>query len=367
MTTRAGTSSTIAATAVPDLNAILETLAVDPILLVVIVAVVLVAAGGFFFLRGRSGPPSLGTPVDSTPPVAAPPAGGLRSRLSKTRQAVSERLAAVLGSSSLDAEFWTELEDSLVAADMGVSTASRIVSEVRSASPADGNEAREVLQQRLVALLDGRDRSLNRSTKPSVMLVVGVNGTGKTTSIAKLAAHLQGDGVSMVLGAADTFRAAAGDQLRTWGSRVGVDVIGGQAGADPASVAYDALAAAKARSLDLVIVDTAGRLHSKANLMDELTKVARVLRREAGEIDEVLLVLDGTTGQNAIEQARTFTEAAGVTGIIVTKLDGTARGGMAIAVEQELQIPVKFIGVGEGMNDLVPFIPADFVDALLGA
>lgn len=338
----------------------------DPILLIVIAVVLLVGVGGFFFLRGRSGPPAIGTPVER-PPTTTAPAGGLRSRLSKTRQAVSERLGAVLRSSSLDQAFWSELEDSLVAADMGVATASQVVDEVRAAAPADGTEARAVLQQKLVALLAGRDRGLRRSAKPSVMLIVGVNGTGKTTSIAKLAAHLQAEGVTILLGAGDTFRAAAAEQLRTWGSRVGVDVVGGQAGADPASVAYDALQAAKARSLDLVIVDTAGRLHSKANLMDELTKVARVLRREAGDIDEVLLVLDGTTGQNAIEQARTFTEAVGVTGIVVTKLDGTSRGGMAIAVEQELGIPVKFIGVGEGMNDLVPFIPADFVDALLGA
>ena len=170
----------------------------------------------------------------------------------------------------------------------------------------------------------------------------------------------------MLLGAADTFRAAAGDQLKSWGSRVGVDVVGGQEGADPASVAYDALHAAKARNCDVVIVDTAGRLHSKANLMDELAKVGRVLRREAGDIDEVLLVIDGTTGQNAIEQARTFTKAVGVTGIVVTKLDGTSRGGMTVAVEEELDIPVKFIGVGEGMHDLVPFEPDAFVDALLG-
>ncbi len=198
-----------------------------------------------------------------------------------------------------------------------------------------------------------------------MIVVVGVNGTGKTTSIAKLANRLKTAGREPLLGAADTFRAAADAQLRTWADRVGVQVVGGQPGADPAAVAFDALQAARARGREAVIVDTAGRLHSKHNLMEELGKVVRVLRREAGEVDEVLLVLDATTGQNGIAQVRQFTEAVGVTGIILTKLDGTARGGVAVAVERELGVPVKFIGVGEGMDDLLPFEPAEFVDALL--
>ncbi len=338
----------------------------DPIVIGVIVVVLLIVVVGFVLLR-RSDSTTV-APPDSRGELAAPapPVRTLRQRLGKTRRALADRLGTLLRSDKLDGEFWTDLEDSLVAADLGVAAATRVVERVRQASPEDGASAQAELQRQLVGMLDGRDRRLTRDHKPSVILVVGVNGTGKTTSIAKLAAHLQSDGVSVLLGAADTFRAAAGAQLRTWGDRVGVRVVGGQEGADPASVAYDAYHAAKSDNADVVIIDTAGRLHSKANLMDELSKVGRVLRREADEVDEVLLVIDGTTGQNAIEQARTFTEAVGVTGIIVTKLDGTARGGMAIAVEEELGIPVKFIGVGEGMDDLVSFDPAAFVDALLG-
>jgi fused signal recognition particle receptor len=342
---------------------------VDPIVIGVVVAVVLVAVIGFVVVRSRSGPPvDLDAPPrspDSAPTVTVP-SRGLRERLGKTRRALSDRLGAVFRRTALDDAFWSDLEESLVAADLGVAVSTRVVDEVRTSSPADAEDARAELQRRLVTLLDGRDRDLARSGSPSVMLVVGVNGTGKTTSIAKLTSYLKANGHDVVLGGADTFRAAAGEQLRSWGNRVGVDVVGGQQGADPASVAYDAYHAAKARQFDTVIVDTAGRLHSKSNLMDELSKVGRVLRREAGDIDEVLLVIDGTTGQNAIEQARTFTDAVGVTGIVITKLDGTARGGMAIAVEEELDVPVKFIGVGEGMDDLIPFEPADFVDALLG-
>jgi len=334
---------------------------VEPILIGLAVVLLLAAIAGLVAVRGRRG----GAPSRAAaPPTIA--AEALRIRLGKTRLAVAERLSSLLGRSDLDARFWTDLEDTLVAADVGVGTASRVVEQVRRGIPENGEAARRELERRLIAMLAGRDRSLVRTRRPSVVLVVGVNGTGKTTSIAKLAAHLQSQGFSVLLGAADTFRAAAGSQLETWAARVGVDVVGGQPGADPASVAYDAYHAAKARADDVVVIDTAGRLHSKTNLMDELAKVGRVLRREAGGVDEVLLVIDGTTGQNAIEQARTFTRAVGVTGIVVTKLDGTARGGMAIALEQELGIPVKFIGVGEGMHDLVPFQPEGFVDALLG-
>ncbi len=351
----------------------------DPVVLIalVVAAVVLGAVAFVLVRRARAveAPPPV-EPGEITPAVAEvaevvekPPAApeGLRGRLGKTRQAISGRLAGVLRRGDLDAEFWTDLEDTLVASDMGVKAATSVVERVRKVGPADAAAVRSELQRQLGGLLEGRSRTLERTTKPAVVLVVGVNGTGKTTSIAKLAHHLQGEGTSVLLGAADTFRAAAGDQLKTWGSRVGVDVVGGQSGADPAAVAYDAYHAAKARGVDVVIVDTAGRLHSKTNLMGELDKVARVLRREAGGIDEVLLVLDGTTGQNAVDQARTFTEAVGVTGIVITKLDGTARGGVVVAIEEELGIPVKLIGVGEGLDDLVPFVPSEFVDALLGS
>jgi fused signal recognition particle receptor len=214
-------------------------------------------------------------------------------------------------------------------------------------------------------VLDRNGRELLLEGHPAVVIVVGVNGTGKTTSIAKLARQMKARGLEPLLGAADTFRAAADQQLRIWADRVGVEVVGGQSGADPASVAFDAYQAARARGRDVVVIDTAGRLHSKSNLMDELGKVVRVVGSAADQVDEVLLVLDATTGQNGISQVRQFTEAVGVTGIVLTKLDGTARGGVAIAVERELGIPVKYIGIGEGMDDLIPFEPADFVDALL--
>lgn len=340
----------------------------DPILIAVLVlAVVLV--GGFVVLRLRR-PTSIDGAHEAPRPSATPTAPEvpvLRRRLGKTRQALADRLGGLFRASQLDVDFWADLEDSLVAADAGVSAATEIVEAVRGRGPADGQEARAMLAEELVKLFSGRDRSLQRAGAPSVVLVVGVNGGGKTTSIAKIAAQLQRDGDAVVLGAADTFRAAADAQLRTWADRVGVDVITGQSGADPASVAFDAYASAKAKGAGFVIVDTAGRLQNKANLMDELSKVARVLRREAGGIGEVLLVIDGTTGQNAIAQAKSFTDAVGVTGIVITKLDGTAKGGVAVAVERELGIPVKYIGVGEGVDDLVPFDPVAFVDALVGA
>ena len=332
----------------------------EPMLVVALVAVVVVAIVVAVVLRSRRSGDAL--------PAPAPPQrpGGLRVRLDKTRRAIGTRLASLTGRSDLDGEFWSDLEDLLVAADVGVTAATEVVAAVRSRHPGDGAEARERLQEELVAVFDGKDRGLHRSQKPAVMLVVGVNGGGKTTSIAKLASQLRDGGSEVLLGAADTFRAAADQQLRTWADRVGVELVGGRQGADPASVAFDAYQAAKERNADVVIVDTAGRLQNKANLMEELGKVARVLRREAGEIDEVLLVLDGTTGQNAITQARSFTKAVGVTGIVITKLDGTAKGGVAVAVERELGVPVKYIGVGEAVDDLVAFEPEDFVDALLG-
>ncbi len=339
--------------------------------LYIVIALVLVAAIAFWFLRSRRGDSSAPTKAPSARPGAAPtapaPPKGLRDRMAKTRQALSDRLGGVFGRASFDADFWSDIEDSLVAADVGVSAAGGAVAAVRAKSPDDPAAVRDLLAAELVAQLADADRHLEVGGSPSVILVVGVNGSGKTTTIAKLAQQLNTPDRPVLLGAADTFRAAAADQLKTWANRIGVDIVTGESGADPASVAYDSFHAAKARGAGVVMVDTAGRLHSKSNLMDELGKVARVLRREAGDLDEVLLVLDGTTGQNAIGQAQAFTAVVGVTGIVLTKLDGTARGGVAIAVEKELGIPVKYIGVGEGVEDLIPFEPEAFVDALLGA
>ncbi len=320
------------------------------IALAVVLAVVLVA-------RARRTPAGGATPTAVQVP-------SLAVRLAKTREALSGRLRSLFAG-AVDAAFWEGLEEALIAADVGVSASTEVVDRVRGSNPANAEEARGALRDELIQVLDRDDRDLMLEGHPAVVIVVGVNGTGKTTSIAKLANRMKKRGMEPLLGSADTFRAAADQQLRTWADRVGVEVVGGQAGADPASVAFDAYQAARARGRDVVIVDTAGRLHSKANLMDELGKVVRVMAREAGNIDEVLLVLDATTGQNGIAQVRQFTEAVGVTGIVLTKLDGTARGGVAIAVEQELGVPVKYIGIGEGMDDLIRFEPVTFVDALL--
>ena len=330
--------------------------------LYIVLALVVIALVAFWLLRSRR---SDGLVATLEPTAPAHPKG-LRDRLAKTRQALSDRIGSVLARGDLDAAFWADIEDSLVAADVGVTASSQVVEAVRRRDPEDPAAVRQLLAAELISMLESPDRALDTSGTPAVVLVVGVNGSGKTTTIAKLADQLSGPDSAVLLGAADTFRAAAADQLRSWAGRVGADIVTGQAGADPASVAYDSYHAAQARGASVVLIDTAGRLHSKSNLMDELGKVARVLRREAGDIDEVLLVLDGTTGQNAIGQARAFTDAVGVTGIVLTKLDGTARGGVAIAVEQELGIPVKYIGVGEGADDLIPFQPEAFVDALLG-
>lgn len=331
--------------------------------LYILIALVLVGLVAFWLLRERRSDSSAAT----AEPAAPAPPRGLRDRMGKTRRALSERLSGVFSRSGFDADFWTDIEDSLVAADVGVGAASNAVEAVRQQNPENPAAVQDLLTAELVAQLADADRHLEVSGHPSVVLVVGVNGSGKTTTIAKLAQQLNTADRPVLLGAADTFRAAAADQLKAWADRIGVDIVAGESGADPASVAYDSFHAAKARDAGIVIVDTAGRLHSKSNLMDELAKVARVLRREAGGLDEVLLVLDGTTGQNAIGQAKAFTDVVGVTGIVLTKLDGTARGGVAIAVEQGLGIPVKYIGVGEGVEDLIPFEPEAFVDALLGA
>ncbi len=285
--------------------------------------------------------------------------------LARTRRALGGRLSGLFLRST-DDTFWTEMEEVLVAADVGVAAATAIVERVRAITPDDAGSARRALRQELIDVFAGRDRSLILRSRPAVVVVVGVNGSGKTTTIAKLAALLEAEGLSPLLAAADTFRAAATEQLQAWAQRLSLDIVSGRPGGDPAAVAFDALQAAQARGKGVLIVDTAGRLHDKRNLMDELGKLVRVLGREAGTVDEVLLVLDGTTGQNGIAQARAFTQAVGVTGIAVSKLDGTARGGIAVAIEHELGIPVKLVGVGERVEDLLHFDAETFVDALLG-
>lgn len=336
--------------------------------LLIAVAVVLVVIGAVVGLVVARRPRSIEREVAQarmgTASATAEPALG--SRLAKSRTALSGALRSVFGREAMDADFWDSLEEALIGADVGVAASSAIVARVRQAEPADAASARELLRREVLATLSGKDRELHLDSKPAVVMVVGVNGTGKTTSIAKIAKRLNDGGLTPLLGAADTFRAAADTQLRTWADRVGVEMVSGQEGADPASVAYDAYGAARARGRDVVMVDTAGRLHSKRNLMDELSKIRRVLEREAGTIDEVLMVLDATAGQNGIAQARQFGETAGVTGIVLSKLDGTAKGGVVVAIEEELGVPVKFIGVGEGMDDMIPFDPEAFVDALLG-
>lgn len=329
----------------------------------VIVAVVVVALLGAGLVLARR-PRSIEREVRSARTAAT---GALEARLSRSRSALGGSLRAVFGRNSLDGPFWDSLEEALISGDVGIKASSAIVAGVRQSAPPDATSARAALVSQVGAVLAGRDRSLKLDGRPAVILVVGVNGTGKTTTIAKLAKRLVEEGHPTLLGAADTFRAAADAQLRTWADRVGVDVVGGQQGADPASVAFDAYSAARGRGREVVVIDTAGRLHSKTDLMAELSKIRRVIEREAGSISEVLLVLDATAGQNAIAQAKQFLDTAGVTGIVLSKLDGTAKGGVVVAIEAELGIPVKFIGIGEGMDDLVAFDPDEFVSALLGA
>ncbi|MGD2101422.1 MAG: signal recognition particle-docking protein FtsY [Acidimicrobiia bacterium] len=286
---------------------------------------------------------------------------------------VSERLTrpgSVLGAavrralgSGLDETTWDSLEEALLAGDVGVAAATDIVESVRGSRPASVDEARESLVSALREEMAGKDRGLHLDGAPSVVLVVGVNGSGKTTTIAKLARRLLDEGRTVTLGAADTFRAAAVEQLETWGRRLDVKVVRGQEGGDPASVAHDAISSARARGVDVVVIDTAGRLHAKKNLMAELQKIHRVAGGD--EVDEVLLVLDATGGQNGLAQVEVFSEAVPTTGIVLTKLDGTAKGGIVIAVERTLGVPVKLVGMGEGLGDLDVFDPDSFVDSLL--
>ena len=340
----------------------------DPLLIAIIAVVTIVVVVGAIVLARRSGDTDTATlapPEEPAAPAPPRPSTDLRSRLGRSRSALAASLAGVFASGSLDEDTWNGLEDALVMADVGPGTASDVVAAVKTDHPSTADEAQAALRAHLIEVLDRDDRSLAISSRPAVVVVVGVNGSGKTTSIAKIANDLVAEGKTVVLGAADTFRAAADTQLRTWGDRVGVPVVSGAEGSDPASVAYEAYQRASSDGADAVIVDTAGRLHSRSNLMDELGKVVRVLQRESGGIDEVLLVLDGTVGQNGLAQAHAFTDAVGVTGVVITKLDGTARGGVAIAIELDLDVPVKLIGVGEGMDDLIPFVPEEFVDALV--
>jgi fused signal recognition particle receptor len=394
-------------------------------LIIIIVAVVVVGGGsGAFLLRSRRGPSApdrtpgqegrsgtaqaarpagatgtvepgpadVGTVLPPEPDVVAPPARRpappaekpppsagrlvrLRSRLARSQSAFGGVLLGLLSSDHLDEQTWDEIEETLITADMGVAPARQVVedlrTEVKVAGARDTESVRSMLRNELLAQVGvDMDRSLHTARhgdRPAVVLVVGVNGTGKTTTCAKLARVLIGDGQSVLLGAADTFRAAAADQLQTWGERVGAEVVrSDREGADPASVAFDAVNEGIERGVDVVIVDTAGRLHTKTGLMDELGKIKRVISRHA-TVDEVLLVLDATTGQNGLRQARVFAEVVDVTGVVLTKLDGTAKGGIVVAVQRELGVPVKLVGLGEGPDDLAPFEPEAFVDAIVGS
>ncbi|HKE63371.1 MAG TPA: signal recognition particle-docking protein FtsY [Micromonosporaceae bacterium] len=319
-------------------------------------------------------PPAV--PVEIAPEIPAPTAGRLvrlRSRLSRSQGALGKGLLALLSRDHLDDEAWEDLEETLIRADVGVDATQDIVTRLRERSRVLGTrsetELRQLVADELLAALEPEmDRSLQAAPhdgSPAVFLVVGVNGSGKTTTCGKIARVLIADGHTVVLGAADTFRAAAADQLATWAGRVGAEVVRGKEGGDPAAVAFDAVKRGIDTGVDAVLIDTAGRLQNKVGLMDELGKVKRVVERH-GPVDETLLVLDATTGQNGLEQARVFTEVCDVTGVVLTKLDGTAKGGIVIAVQRKLGIPVKLVGLGEGADDLAPFEPKAFVDALLG-
>jgi fused signal recognition particle receptor len=361
-------------------------------LLVIALVVGLVLVTG---RRRRTPSPAAPTPAP-TPPEAAGPTGGvaeapaapvptierpegtagrlvrLRQRLAGSQGTLGRGLLALLSRERLDEDTWEDIEDTLITADIGVGPTGELVERLRTRLRVEGGsaaDARTVLREELLTLVDPTmDRTLHverDGAGPAVVLVVGVNGAGKTTSVGKIARVLVADDKSVVLGAADTFRAAATEQLTTWGERVGVEVVAGPEGSDPASVAFESVKAGIDRGVDVVLVDTAGRLQNKAGLMDELGKVKRVIEKQL-PVREVLLVLDATTGQNGMVQARVFREVVDVTGIVLTKLDGSAKGGIVVAVQRELGVPVKLVGLGEGPDDLAPFDPEAFVDALLG-
>ncbi|MER5207042.1 signal recognition particle-docking protein FtsY [Streptomyces sp. NPDC002825] len=307
--------------------------------------------------------------------VPEPTAGRLvrlRARLARSQNSLGKGLLTLLSREHLDEDTWEEIEETLLTADVGVAPTQELVDRLRERVKVLGtrtpDELRGLLREELLTLLGDFDRSVKTESPedtPGVVMVVGVNGTGKTTTTGKLARVLVADGKSVVLGAADTFRAAAADQLQTWGERVGARTVRGPEGGDPASIAFDAVKEGIAEKADVVLIDTAGRLHTKTGLMDELGKVKRVVEKH-GPLDEILLVLDATTGQNGLIQARVFAEVVDITGIVLTKLDGTAKGGIVVAVQRELGVPVKLVGLGEGPDDLAPFEPGAFVDALIG-
>jgi fused signal recognition particle receptor len=348
------------APAVPSAATLPDTAAVDP---------------------GAAAPGLTGAPDEAAPTTTLERPEGSASRLVRLRQRLAgsqgglgRGLLALLSRDRLDEDTWEALEDTLLTADVGVGPTTELVERLRTRLRIEGSsaaEARTVLHEELLALVDPTmDRSLHlepgdSGVQTAVVLVVGVNGAGKTTSVGKIARMLVSEDRTVLMGAADTFRAAATEQLSTWGERVGVDVVSGPEGSDPASVAFEAVSAGVERGLDVVLVDTAGRLQNKAGLMDELGKVKRVIEKKA-PVSEVLLVLDATTGQNGLVQARVFSEVVDVTGIVLTKLDGSAKGGIVVAVQRELGVPVKLVGLGEGPDDLAPFDPVAFVDALLG-
>ncbi|MFJ1802387.1 signal recognition particle-docking protein FtsY [Streptomyces sp. NPDC088180] len=332
------------------------------------------------------GLPDATAPAEEAPVAEAPappalevpePTAGrlvrLRARLARSQNSLGKGLLTLLSRDNLDEDTWEEIEDTLLTADVGVAPTQELVERLRERVRVLGTrtpeDLRTLLREELITLLgpdfDREVRTEGGVETPGVVMVVGVNGTGKTTTTGKLARVLVADGRSVVLGAADTFRAAAADQLQTWGERVGARTVRGPEGGDPASIAYDAVKEGIAEGADVVLIDTAGRLHTKTGLMDELGKVKRVVEKH-GPLDEILLVLDATTGQNGLVQARVFAEVVDITGIVLTKLDGTAKGGIVIAVQRELGVPVKLIGLGEGADDLAPFEPGAFVDALIG-
>ena len=337
-------------------------------------------------VEGTTPPPDEPAGVDQPTPVAdvatatlerpAPTAGRLgrlRARLARSNSAIGQGLLALLSGRTVDADTWQDVEDTLIIADLGVVPAQEVVARLKVRVAAEGTDdpdrVRAMLREELLTVVNPE---MNRVVaagpvdgRPAVVLVVGVNGTGKTTTTGKLARVLIADGHTVVLGAADTFRAAAAEQLQTWGDRVGATVVRGPEGGDPASVAFDAVKQGSDEGVDTVVIDTAGRLHTKSGLMDELGKVKRVIEKQS-PVDEVLLVLDATTGQNGLTQARVFAEVVDITGIVLTKLDGTAKGGIVVAVQRELGVPVKLVGLGEGPDDLAPFDPEEFVDALVG-
>ena len=382
------------------------------VILIIVIAVLALGTGGWLLFqrprrgRGRVSAPPAPSSLPTTPPSQAtaeaaaaeqaaaeagkpqatagvieverpPPSAGrmvrLRARLARSQSSVGSTLLNLLSRDRLDDETWDEIEEVLITADVGVVPARLMVDDLKTKVKVLGvrgpAEVKNLLRDELLYQLGDEDRSLHTTKHngtPAVVLMVGVNGTGKTTTCGKLARALIGDGETVLLGAADTFRAAAADQLQTWGERVGARTVrADRDGADPASVAFEAVSEGIETGVDAVIIDTAGRLHTKVGLMDELGKVKRVVEKKA-PVDEVLLVLDATTGQNGLRQARVFAEVVDVTGIVLTKLDGTAKGGIVIAVQRELGVPVKLVGLGEGPDDLAPFDPATFVDAILG-